>query len=40
MLDGVTSGPRLADPQHHPVDQSVPGPEERVPEDWESYLNG
>lgn len=40
MLDGVTSGPRLADPQHHPVDQSVPGPEERVPEDWEQHLNG
>jgi hypothetical protein len=33
-------GPSLADPQHHPEDQSVPGPEERVPEDWESQLNG
>jgi hypothetical protein len=32
-------GPPLADPQHHPVDQSVPGPEDRVPEDWESHLN-
>ena len=32
-------GPPLIDPQHHPEDQSVPGPEERVPEDWESHLN-
>jgi hypothetical protein len=32
-------GQPLADPQHHPVDQSVPGPEDRVPEDWESHLN-
>jgi hypothetical protein len=33
-------GPALADPQHHPEDQSVPGPEDRVPDDWESHLNG
>ena len=33
-------GPPLADPQNHPEDQSVPGPEDRVPDDWESYLNG
>ncbi|CAM3943753.1 UBP-type zinc finger domain-containing protein [Tsukamurella ocularis] len=27
-------GPRLADPQHRPVEQAVPGPEGRVPADW------
>ncbi|HWU31541.1 MAG TPA: UBP-type zinc finger domain-containing protein [Marmoricola sp.] len=27
-------GPRLLDPQSHPLDQTVPGPEERVPTDW------
>ena len=34
------AGPRLADPQHHPVAQDVPGPEGRVPEDWQRYVNG
>jgi hypothetical protein len=32
-------GPELAGPQHHPLDQSVPGPAERVPADWESKLH-
>ena len=32
-------GPPLADPQHHPVDQGVPGPQARVPADWQSRLN-
>ena len=32
-------GPTLADPQHHPAAQDVPGPEGRVPDDWEKYLN-
>jgi hypothetical protein len=27
-------GPRLVDPQSHPVDQPVPGPQGRVPADW------
>jgi Zn-finger in ubiquitin-hydrolases and other protein len=27
-------GPQLADPQHHPPDQTVPGPHDRVPADW------
>jgi hypothetical protein len=27
-------GPQLADPQHHPLDQTVPGPDDRVPADW------
>ena len=32
-------GPQLADPQHHPLDQTVPGPHDRVPRDWQSHLN-
>ncbi len=32
-------GPELADPQHHPLDQSVPGPRERVPSDWAHHVN-
>ncbi|MEJ7650596.1 MAG: UBP-type zinc finger domain-containing protein [Nakamurella sp.] len=31
-------GPQLADPQHHPLDQTVPGPAARVPDDWERQL--
>jgi hypothetical protein len=27
-------GPQLADPQHRPEDQPVPGPADRVPADW------
>ena len=27
-------GPRLQDPQSHPIDQPVPGPLGRVPDDW------
>lgn len=32
-------GPRLADPQHRPVDQPVPGPAGRVPTDWQQQLH-
>jgi hypothetical protein len=38
-LDDVVDGPRLADPQHHPVTQGVPGPRERVPRDWPKYVH-
>jgi len=31
-------GPELAPPQHHPVDQPVPGPRGRVPADWMTHL--
>ncbi len=31
-------GPPLADPQHHPLDQSVPGPADRVPANWQSLV--
>ncbi len=32
-------GPRLPDPQHHPREQTVPGPAERVPADWMSKVH-
>jgi Zn-finger in ubiquitin-hydrolases and other protein len=32
-------GPHLAPPQHHPLDQPVPGPAGRVPVNWEDLLN-
>ena len=34
-LEGV----ELAPPQHRPLEQPVPGPEGRVPPDWEERLN-
>jgi len=33
------NGPELAPPQHHPVSQPVPGPEGRVPPDWQAHLH-
>ena len=32
-------GPPLAQPQHHPIDQPVPGPAGGVPRDWQRRLN-
>ena len=32
-------GPPLAAPTSHPSDQPVPGPQGRVPRDWEQYLH-
>jgi len=32
-------GPALAPPEHHPANQPVPGPEGRVPRDWERHLH-
>ena len=32
-------GPELAAPQHHPLDQPVPGPAGRVPPDWQLHLH-
>ena len=34
-----TAGPRLADPQSRPEDQSVPGPTDRVPDDWRDHVH-
>jgi hypothetical protein len=36
---GYYDGPRLADPQHHPLDQPTPGPAGRVPADWQRHLH-
>ncbi len=32
-------GPALADPQSHPADQPVPGPEGKVPDNWMELIN-
>ncbi len=37
--ESFLDGPRLAAPEHHPVDQPVPGPRGRVPADWQSHLH-
>ena len=37
-LDYPGVGPELAPPHSHPVEQGVPGPVGRVPEDWERRL--
>ena len=33
------SGPTLAPPDSHPLDQPVPGPKGRVPADWQSKIH-
>jgi hypothetical protein len=37
--DDYAEGPELAPPLHHPLDQPVPGPAGKVPEDWVDRLN-
>jgi len=37
--DFVDDAPELAPPHWHPESQTVPGPRERVPPDWQDYLN-
>ena len=32
-------GPSLAPPHSHPVDQSVPGPADRLPADWQRHVH-
>jgi hypothetical protein len=32
-------GPELAPPHHHPADQTVPGPRDRVPADWQNHIH-
>jgi hypothetical protein len=39
ITEQVGAGPPLAPPAHHPLDQPVPGPADRVPRDWEEQLN-
>lgn len=36
--EGFT-GPALAPPDHRPLDQSVPGPADRVPADWRAHIH-
>lgn len=35
----VDDGPALAEPSAHPEDQPAPGPQDRVPPDWQSRLH-
>ncbi|WP_394939296.1 UBP-type zinc finger domain-containing protein [Psychromicrobium sp. YIM B11713] len=37
--EAFSYGPRLADPQSHPVDQPVPAPADRVPVNWEELIH-
>lgn len=37
--EAFESGPALAPPEHHPLDQPTPGPAGRVPTDWRIYLH-
>ena len=37
--DEFAEGPELAPPTHHPLDQSVPAPADRVPPNWEDQLH-
>ncbi|WP_067704366.1 UBP-type zinc finger domain-containing protein [Nocardia jejuensis] len=32
-------GPELVAPLHHPLDQTVPGPRDRVPSDWQQHVH-
>ena len=38
--NAYVDGPPLAPPQHHPLDQPVPGPSGRVPANWQDILAG
>jgi Zn-finger in ubiquitin-hydrolases and other protein len=33
------TGPPMEPPQHHPLDQPVPGPAGKVPADWQNHLH-
>ncbi|KGN31527.1 Zn-finger-containing protein [Knoellia sinensis KCTC 19936] len=33
------SGPTLAEPASHPADQTTPGPQERVPDNWRDLIH-
>jgi hypothetical protein len=37
--DQFYEGPDLAPPLHHPIEQPTPGPQGRVPSDWQLHLN-
>ena len=37
--EDMLEGPELAAPTSHPVEQSTPGPRERVPDDWMDHVH-
>ena len=37
--DEMLAGPKLAPPDHHPETQTVPGPAERLPSDWQQHVH-
>jgi hypothetical protein len=39
VTEQLGEGPPLAPPTHHPIDQPVPGPADRVPPDWQDRLH-
>jgi hypothetical protein len=39
VTDDYYDGPPLAPPEHHPLDQPVPGRDGRVPNDWMQHLH-
>jgi hypothetical protein len=39
QTDEYYDGPELAGPEHHPLDQAVPGPHDRVPADWRQHIH-
>jgi len=38
-IEELVEGQRLVPPRHHPRDQPTPGPEGRVPDDWQDHLH-
>jgi len=38
-VDDYADGPELVAPAHHPLDQPIPAPADRIPEDWEDHLH-
>jgi hypothetical protein len=39
VAERYAHGPALTPPEHHPLDQTTPGPADRVPPDWEERLH-
>jgi hypothetical protein len=39
QTEQYAEGPELTAPHHHPLDQTTPGPADRVPADWQQHLN-
>ena len=37
--DSFEGGPVLTPPEHHPLNQGVPGPIDRVPRDWRLHVH-